>query len=235
MAGQIIEVEAKKMKKVFVVGVLMGSMALAVQTHAGMPGLKDLVPGAASGETSAPVSQESIVQDYVAANVLVLTAQEKFAEAFGLKEQAAAARAEADALQGASTEAGADQFKSSVAVSESVMAAVQAAMDAGTELSEDGRGSYVEGLSLAVQSVVATKGLAVAASEFSASAQSQIKSASMTQKMKVTKQLSAGMFVAKELPGYTSRLSSNVSALVTYAKSADIPTPDDPTEALASL
>ena len=54
-------------------------------------------------------------------------------------------------------------------------------------------------------------------------------------KASVTKKFSAGMYVATELPGFTSRLTSNLGSLLAYAKSADIPTPEDPTGALASL
>lgn len=220
------------MKKVLMLVAVMGSMMFATQASAQLSSLTSVIPGDSGADPSSSVSQESIVQSYVAANLLVLNATEKFAKAFGLKKQAAAVRAEADALQSGSTTAGKNEFKSSVSVSDKAMAAVQAKMDEGAVMSEEGKGNYIEGLGLAAESVMATKDMADDAKTFATAANLQIKSASMMQKLKVTKKVSAGMFVAKELPGYTSRLVANLGKVTAYAKSADIPVPEDATAAL---
>ena len=226
------------MKNVFKLAAVVIPMMLAAQAEAQLSGFKKpAIPGTSSSDasSSSAVSQEAIVQSYVDANVLVLNARAKLAEAFGLKDEVAAINAEAESLQSASTQAGKDEFKSSATLSDRAMAAVQAKIDSGAELTAEGRVSYVEGLSLTAQSVIATKDMAQDAKSFSASAKSDISSASMMKKASVTKKYSAGMFVATELPGFTSRLTKNFGSLAAYAKSADIPVPDDATDALASV
>ena len=220
------------MKKVLMLVAAMGSMMFATQASAQLNSLSSSLSGDSSSDSSSSVSQEAIVQSYVAANVLVLNATGKFLEAFGLKEEAATLRAEADSMQSGSTAAGKKEFKRSVTVSDDGMAAVHAKMDEGAELSEEGRGHYIEGLGLTAEGVMATKDMADDAKTFATAANSQIKSASIMKKSKVTKKVSAGLFVAKELPGYTSRLVSNLSKVTAYAKSADIPVPEDATAAL---
>jgi len=221
------------MKNVFKLAAVIIPMMLAAQAEAQLSGLKKpAIPGASSSDTSSAVSQEAIVQSYVDANVLVLSAQKKLVEAFGLKGLAAEIGAEVDSLSSASTQAGKDDFESSTTLSDRAMAEVQAKIDEGAELTAEGRESYIEGLSLTAQSVIATKDMAEDAKSFNASAKSEISSASMMKKASVTKKFSAGMFVAAELPGFTSRLTSNFGSLMAYAKSADIPIPDDATDAL---
>ncbi len=220
------------MKKVLMLVAVMGSMMFATQASAQLSSLTSVIPGDSGTDSSSSASQEAIVQSFVAANVLVLNATEKFLEAFDLKEEAAKVRAEAVSLQSGSTAAGKDEFKSSVTVSDDGMAAVQAKMDEGAVMSEEGRGHYIEGLGLTAEGVMATKDMADDAKTFATEANSQIQSASMMQKSKVMKKVSAGMFVAKELPGYTSRLVANLGAVTAYAKSAGIPVPEDATAAL---
>lgn len=215
------------------------SLFLSAQADAQFGRFKDSFSSAtdASKEVSAPadVSQESIVQNFLAANDLVDEANAALLEAFGEKERAATYREEAASFSAASTEGDKDAIKDRIVHSQDTSDHIASLIEAGAEISGEGREKYAEGLVLSIESLVATKGLADAAQGFSASAQAQINSASMMQKLKVTKKLAAGMFVAKELPGYASRLIKNVGQLMTFARSADIPTPDDATGLLAGL
>ena len=217
------------------------TLLMSAQADAQFRGLKDSVDSVAGAaeEVAAPadVSQEAIVQNFVAANDLVHEANAVLLEAFGEKDRAAAYRETASALSAAATEGDKDAMKEGMVLTKETSELFEGLMERGAEISGEGREKYVEGLVLAVDSFVATKGLAEDATAFATSAQQQIKSASMMQKAKVTKKLAAGMFVAKELPRFTTDLMDTLGKLVTFAKSADIPTPepDEATSFLAAL
>ena len=226
------------MNKVTLLFVATASILMAPAAEAQFGGLKDAV-GSVKGseETAAPagVSQETIVQNFVAANELVHESNAVLLEALGDKERAAAVREEAASFSTASTEGDKDALEGSMVLGEETSDFIASKIAEGAEISAEGRAKYADGLVLAIEGLMATKGLAGDAQAFSASAQDQIKSASIMQKAKVTKKLEAGMFVAKELPGFTSRLTENFSNLMAFAKSADIPTPDDATQLLSAL
>ena len=69
---------------------------------------------------------------------------------------------------------------------------------------------------------------------FKDAAQAQLTSASIMDKMSLGSKLSTGTYIATELPGHVSRLSSTLQAATAYAKSHDIPVPKDATAALSS-
>jgi len=227
------------MKKILMVTAAFAGMMMTGQAEAQFSALKATAESTAGAvaDVAAPgdISQESIVQSYIAANALVDDSNESLLEAFGEKEKAAKYRETADGFHAGSTEGDKGAMKDRAVHSQETSEFIAALIEEGAVVSADGREKYVEGLALAVQSVMATKGMAGDARAFATSAQADIKSASMMQKAKVMKKMAAGMFVAKQLPGFTSRLTENLGALMAYAKSADIPTPDDATAAMASL
>jgi len=215
------------------------SLTIATDADAQLSGLKATANSYtdAAKDVAAPgdISQESIVQSFLAANDLVNETNAVMLEAFGKKEEAAKVREEGSALSAKATQGDKAAIKEFTVFSQDNMDVVASLATDRAEISADGRGKYVAGLVLAFESVMASKGMAAEASAFASSAQADIKSASMMQKAKVIKKLSAGTFVAKELPGFTERLVGSVGSLLEYAKSADIPTPDDATDLLASL
>jgi hypothetical protein len=72
-------------------------------------------------------------------------------------------------------------------------------------------------------------------SAFGKAAKAEISSASMTEKAKVTSRFSTGMYLVKVLPGFTSQLASGLGQATAFAKSADMPVPDEATDLLAGL
>ena len=217
------------MKKLTTVFLAMLTMAISVQAQAGFKDLKNLASPAAA--QSSAVSEEAIVQNFSGALATVLRGQDELRKAFGLKIDAAKIEATVEVLSGGATVTQAD-LKKALAISAETIANCEAKLEAGEELSEEGRAHYVNGLVLSAQGVVQSKALAKDASDFSMSAKDQIKSASMMQKAKVTKKLAAGMFVAKELPSFTSNLIKNVGLLISFAKSAGIDIPEEATAVL---
>lgn len=185
----------------------------------------------ASGSGDAMAMQEGIIQRYAEASGYILTAQNELALAFGLKEQAAALSAEAAALQGGAT-LDKDAIKKNRQLSDDANAAIQAKIAAGEPLTEEGRKHYINSLIPFSQGVVATSKLPAEASAFSDAAQATVKSASVMEKASLTSKLSAGMYLAKEIPGYSARMMDTFKKIVTYAQKNDIPVPADATAAL---
>ena len=228
-----------KNRKVFLATML--TMAFGMQAHAGLPGLE--IPGAATAEAAAATatagtdmsgnSQEAIVQNFANALGIVLKGQAELDLAFGNKESAAALTSMAEAMAGGATTKA--DIKKATEVSAEAQESNAEKLAAGEELSDEARAHYVNGLVLSAEGVIATKALSQDAADFGASAKDQISSASMMKKAKLIKSLSAGMFVAKELPGFTADLMKNFEMLVTYANSAEIPVPADATDFLAAL
>ena len=227
------------MKRMTLLVVATASLLLSAQADAQFRSLKDSADAMAdSAKDTADVgdiSQESIVRSFVSANDLVNETNAVMLEAFGRKEEAAKIREEGSALSSKATEGDKDAIKEFTVFSQENLDVVATLAVDGAELSSEGREKYVEGLVLAYESVMASKGMTEEAKTFATPAQADISSASMMQKAKVGKKLAAGTFVAKELPGYTKRLTTSVASLVEFAKSADIPVPDDATNVLAAL
>lgn len=184
--------------------------------------------------TDASASQDQLVKAYVAADVQTLLGQGKLAEALGLKDQAAEAATEAADLQNGST-ATSDALSKANDVSTQVDSAVAAKLNENATLSDQSKSAYSDGLGHLGLGLLGTIALKDAAMNFQKSAQAQISSASMLDKMSVTKKLAAGTYVAKNLPGHITRLGSALKNAVAYAHSHNIPVPDDATKALGAL
>ena len=220
------------MKKYLIAAAAMAALMSGSYASAGLADLKKL--GKQASPDASGASQETIVQNFAHALGTVMQGQAELHEAFNNKDKAAELRSTAEALTGGSTVEKGDIEKAR-ALSAEAQASSQEKIAAGAELSDEGRVHYLNGLVLSAQGVSETKALAKDAANFSTSARQQISSASMIQKAKVTRKLAAGMYVVKAVPGFTSELVKNFGLLVTFAKSANIPVPEDATDLLAAL
>src|SRR5205823_6943023 len=102
-------------------------------------------------------------------------------------------------------------------------------------LSEEGKTMFREALGHLASGLLGTVKLKDAAANFQQSAQAQINSASMLEKMSVTKKLGPGMYVATNLPGHIANEGSGLKSAVAFAQTHNIPVPDDATAALKAL
>ena len=94
---------------------------------------------------------------------------------------------------------------------------------------------FREALGHLASGLLGTVKLKDAAANFQQSAQAQINSASMLEKMSVTKKLGPGMYVATNLPGHIANEGSGLKSAVAFAQTHNIPVPDDATAALKAL
>lgn len=198
------------------------------------------VPSLTGSNNSAPAggdvyaSQDQLVKTYVAAASESLQGQSKMAEAVGLKDKAAEASSRADAFKSGST-ATSDDIKKANQVSTDVADAVAKALGEKVTLSEEGKAKFRDGLGHLGTGLLQSAKLKDAAVSFQQSAQAQINSASMLEKMSVTKKLGAGMYVASNLPSHIANEGSGLKNAVAYAQSHGIPVPADATAALNGL
>lgn len=177
--------------------------------------------------------QEGVVRKYVEASGLLNKAQTELLYAFGLKDKAAALEAQAKAL-GSGATLDKDGIEKQKKLSDDANKAIQEKVDSGAQLDAEGKKHYAASLSPFGGAVAITTKMPNDLSSFSSAAQSQIQSASPMDKLSVTSKLSSGVYLAKELPGYSAGLLSCLGKLVTYANKNQIPVPKDATAALGN-
>ena len=192
-----------------------------------LPSLKSIpgLGGAAAPSGGDVTGQnDSLVRGYVAANKDVLLANSQMADALGLKDAAAASKATADALTDGATKGNLEDSNKAVSASTD---AVAAEMAKGPKLDAAAKKKYQAGmaqLGVGMLKYIALKGPAEAFS-------TGLKSASPLMLPK----LQAGAYIVTQLPSGISNLSTSLKNATAFAKSNNIPVPDDATKALASL
>lgn len=176
-------------------------------------------------------AQSDMLNKYILSAVSISEAQFHLANAFKQNELAAKIEAEKKAL-----ESGAVSPKDSVNTiqqhSQELSNLMSQAENQGIKLDEESKAHYVKAILPYVLGMVGTNEVAKSAPGFLQSAQSAISSASLTQKLSVTNNLSEGMWLAKELPGFTKDLYDTTKLMLTFAKSNGIEVPQDATKAL---
>lgn len=200
-------------------------LCLPLASMAQFGGLKIPGLGGDKGASGDPVAQnDALVKTYVLANKEVLTANARMEEALGLKDAAAASAATASALtEGATIGNLKDADK---AVSESTDA-VTSELAKGPKLDAQSKKLYSSGLAALGRGLVQYIGMRQPAQAFA----DGLKTASPL----VLPKLQTGALVVKDLPGGVSRVGTSLKNAVAFAKSNDIPVPDDATKALSAL
>jgi hypothetical protein len=197
----------------------------------GLPKLGGTNTSAQAG-VDASASQDQLVTTYVAASSETMLGQSKMADALGLKDQAAELAAKAEALKSCSTK---DCISDSTTVSEGDQKKIDEAQAKSTDVTDAAKATFSDGLKHYGLGLAGTVALKNSAMNFQQSAQAQITSASLLDKMSVTKKLAVGTYVATNLPGHIANLGSGLKSAVSFAQSHGIPVPTDATAALSGL
>lgn len=190
----------------------------------GLPSVPGLPGGGGGGGDAVNGQNDALVRGYVAANKDVLLANAQMADALGLKDAAATARATADALTDGATKGNLEDSNKAVSASTD---AVSAEMAKGPKLDAAAKQKYSKGMAQLGSGVLRYIALAGPAQQFSAS----LKNASPMMLPK----LQAGIYVASQLPSGLSNLATSMKSANAFAKSNDIPVPPDATKAMAAL
>jgi hypothetical protein len=174
--------------------------------------------------------QEGIIKSYVSSKTNVDAGLAKFAAAYGLKDEAAKLDASVKTLAGGATSE--NDLKTNAALSESTQQQIAKKISEGVALSDEGKRLFASGLLPFALGVKGTTALPKELQSFSDAAKAQISSASVLEKAKVTSKLQAGMWLVKELPGYTSKLTTGVGQILGYAQKNSIPLPKEANDLL---
>ncbi|WGL15625.1 hypothetical protein PVT68_12690 [Microbulbifer bruguierae] len=216
-----------------IAGIALISLAASVSlpSHAIGPGdLKKFKEETAATAPSGDIyaTQDGLVKQFSIASHDIGVAQIGFAEALGLKQEAAALREVIEAEKsGAVMEK--DAIQRFTELSSATNKKIEKQVAEGGELSAEAKDKYAAAFLPLFKGLYESKKIGGEAETFISSAKQTISSASMMEKMKVTKKLSSGMYVAKEVPGFTKQLFDTSSLLFSYAKDQSIAVPADPT------
>lgn len=202
----------------FVGAFLAAGGAVAQFSMPSIPGM-----GKSSGGGSADLGgqQDSLVKGYVSANKDVLNANAIMAEALGLKDQAVASRATADALKEGATKDNLDAANKAVATSTD---AVAAEIAKGPKLDAAAKATFGVGLASLSSGVIKYVALGKDVKDMG----SNLKSASPAALPK----LQSAVFVVSKFPDSLSSVSKGLKNAIDFAKANDIPIPKDATSAL---
>jgi len=205
---------------------------MAVPAHSfGLGDLKKLKKAEEVTATPAVDSysaQEGLVKQYNKAASDITSAQQMFAEALGLKQEVVDIQEAIDALKSGSV-MDKDTIARVAELSAELNDKLQAKVAEGDELSAESKKKYASAFLPLFKGLYESNKIGGEATKFIDGAQQTISTASMMDKLKVTKKLSAGMYVAKEMPGFTMSLFNTSKSLFSFAKSQSITVPADPT------
>ncbi len=210
------------------------SLALIVLIGAGpvnaqgfMNKLKSSVAPTAGEQASDPaVSGGALVQSFIMSNTELLQAQEHFAEAFGLKDQAGLLRAERESLSSGAVDN--SKLKKVKSTSEEAQRQLDTKMAEESELSAEGRTFYSKGLISLTGALLEGRKTSSNAAQFTANAKSNPAS------LMSSEGRSAG-YVAKEAPGYFTNLKSSTKLALAYGRHNKIDAPADATSMMDEM
>ena len=200
--------------RVIVAGLCVGVLT-AASAEAQFGGLRRLVGG--GGDDSSP---EEIVGTYVVASQNVLQAQGFMLEAFGLGDEAAQARLEAENLTAGATQ---DDLEGAAQVQTEYSMLLQERFEAeGAELGSDARLAYAQGLGSLGLGVASYAAMVPTVTAF----RPGLRSIGAARTI---------LYIARTLPGAGAALRDTLTAAIEYATRESIEVPEDATSALSAL
>jgi hypothetical protein len=197
-------------------------LALPVAASAQFPTIPGL--SAKPGSANLVGQQETLVRGYVAADKDVLMANSQMADALGLKDAAAAARATAEALTSGATQG---NLSDADKVTQDSTNAVSEEMKKSPKLDAEAKKKFAAGLVVLTAGVVKYVALRKPVQDFATA----LPGASLLQ----VPQLQSGAYLVKSFPGSMKSLTGALNSAVSFARSNDIPVPPDATSALSAL
>ncbi|RDS86297.1 hypothetical protein [Dyella psychrodurans] len=210
-----------------IVSALFAASAANAQFH--LPSLG--TASTTNSSSDALAAQDQLVKSFIASQSEVLNAQSLLAQAYGLKDQAAACDAQQKALQSTGTDTNA--LQKTVDVSNSANEAIAEQQAKQTTLTAEEKEYYAQSLPHFAKGVLGTRDVVMQAEKFTATAKG-----SMTGMSGLTTgltKLKAGAFVAKSTPSYSKNLFDVFRKTMTISQNNGVKVPSDATQALAGL
>ncbi|HCJ16855.1 MAG TPA: hypothetical protein DHV57_05480 [Hyphomonas sp.] len=223
------KMKMKSMLIAFALGLVSGTLPAAAQFK-----LPDFV---APGSTPSHQTTTEAVTDFYAifltARLDMNQSQIHLANAFELKEQVALLEAEQARL--AEGNLTASDVKDSVQLSNKASEAIDARIQEGAELSEEGQQYFIQALPYLVSGTLLTIELPNRAQSYVDQLRRDAQSANYMQKAQIAIKLKDGAQVAHQMPSYIRTTATNYKLVMGYGKDHSMPIPEDATDVLGSL
>jgi hypothetical protein len=192
------------------------------------------IPGAGDilGQNSYDVAagKANFFATFQSAQTEIIAAQLLLAEALDLDEQAQALKVTAASLSSGDLDS--ETANESIRVSNAANAAISEKLDAGAELTDEGREKYIQSIPhLLVGTAQATK-LPEQGQDLVTNIQQVMKSGGPSQKIEAAKLVGPMGSIAQRLPGFTSSTLDCYRKVVTFGQANNLPMPEDATSLL---
>lgn len=196
---------------------------------------KKLVGGTSANNSAAVsgVTGTDMLTAFSTSANLIGEAHVSLAKALDLNELAATAEAEL-AAQRAGVVSEKDTLDSIAKRGDEINAELEKKSAEGFQLNEEAKAHYLAAILPYSLGLVGARTAVDAAPSFTSNAKARISAASLIQKPGVTRELSGGVYVAKELPGFSKGLWQTSKLMLTFAKANNIEVPADATKTLTS-
>jgi len=221
-------------KKTAAMALIVAVVGMPLQAQAQFGGLKvPRVPnlgGATSSSFDMRGGQAGLFSSFSAAQSEILQAQILLAKAFELKDLAATLEAEAAYIASGAIDA--QGAKGSIETTTSAQKEIDSAMDAGQELSEEGKAYFMESLPHLLQGSLDAAKLPGEAQALADGIMSVAQNGSLTQKAEAAKLVGPTASLATTMPGFVRSTYDSYKKVVTYGREQSLPVPADATAAL---
>lgn len=199
-----------------------------------LPGkLGGLMGGSSAPQAMESVSNEGLVQSFVASNSEILSAQSFLSLAYGEKDKAALLESEAKAIQ--SSGVGADELKKAVELSNKTNEELAAKQAQKEQLSAEEKQYYVQSLPHFVKGVAGTRQLLDQVRKLGTNPGGAMAGGGMNMIGSGVGKMKAAMFVIKATPSYSKSVFDTFRKTVSIGKSNNVKMPADATSALSGL
>lgn len=199
-----------------------------------LPGkLGGLMGGSSAPQGAESVSNDALVQSFVASNAEILTAQKFLSLAYDEKGKAAELDAEAQAIQ--SPGVGADELKKAVELSNKTDEELAAKQAKKEQLSAEEKQYYVQSLPHFVKGVTGTRQLLDQVRKMGSNPEGALTGGGMNMISSGASKMKAAMFVVKATPSYSKSVFDTFRKTVSIGKSNNVKMPADATSALTGL
>lgn len=218
--------------KKLVIASLVAALAVSAPVSADWTKAASLLGGDKTAQNGAFEAQDALLAKFVASSELIAEAQLLAAKSLKLDELVAKMEAEKKAKSGMSVE---EVVKNNRENGENFQKYLAQESKKEVQLNDESKKLYMDALVQYAAGLVATKSVVDTAPGFISSAKDTISAASMTEKLSVTNKLEAGLYIAKEAPGYAKSLWETSNVMMSFAKSNNIEVPADATKALSGM
>lgn len=199
-----------------------------------LPGkLGGLMGGSSAPQGAESVSNDTLVQSFVASNSEILTAQKFLSLAYGEKDKAALLDSEAQAIQ--SPGVGADELKKAVELSNKTNDELAAKQAKKEQLSAEERQYYVQSLPHFVKGIAGTRQLLAQVRNIASNPRGALADGGVNMIGSGASKMKAAMFVVKATPSYSKSVFDTFRKTVSIGKSNNVKMPADATSALTGL